>query len=281
MRTVTMADQTLPALGQGTWYLGQGRAPRDEEIKALQAGFDAGMTLVDTAEMYGGGAAEALVGEALGGVRDQIFIVDKVLPTHASREGVLSSCEKSLERLGTDRIDLYLLHWREPEVRLDEVVEGMDDLMRNGSVGAWGVSNFDPDDLADLLDETGGQGCATDQVLYNLTRRGPEYDLFGALRSAGIPVMAYSPIEQARLLRPGPERDALTRVASHHDATAAQVALAWTIRSGDVVAIPRTGSAAHAQENALAGDLVLSDDELAALDAVFPAPTSPVQLEVL
>lgn len=281
MRTVTMAGRTLPALGQGTWCLGEGRAPRDEEIKALRAGFDAGMTLVDTAEMYGDGAAESLVGEALGAVRDEIFIVDKVLPSHASREGVLSACERSLERLGTEHIDLYLLHWRLPEVRLDEVIEGMDDLMRNGSIGAWGVSNFGSDDIAELLDETGGPGCATDQVLYNLARRGPEYELFGALADAGIPAMAYSPIEQARLLRPGTGLDALTRVAGHHDATPAQVGLAWTIRSGDVLAIPRTGSAAHAEENALAGDLVLSDDELAALGAAFPAPTSPVQLEML
>lgn len=281
MRTVTMADRSLPALGQGTWYLGEGRAPRDEEIKALRAGFDAGMTLVDTAEMYGDGAAETLVGEALGDVRDEIFIVDKVLPTHASREGIATACERSLERLGTEHIDLYLLHWRQSEVRLDEMIEGMDDLMRNGSIGAWGVSNLDPDDMTDLLAETGGPGCATDQVLYNLTRRGPEVDLFGLLGEHGIPVMAYSPIEQARLLAPGEGHDALVRVAAGHDASPAQVALAWTIRSGDVLAIPRTGSPAHAKENAMAGDLTLSDEDLAALDAAFPVPPEPVPLEVL
>jgi diketogulonate reductase-like aldo/keto reductase len=281
MRTVTMAGKELPALGQGTWYLGEGRAPREEEIKALRAGFDAGMTLVDTAEMYGDGAAETLVGEALGEVRDEIFIVDKVLPTHASREGVAAACERSLERLGTEHIDLFLLHWRLDEVWLDEVIEGMDDLMRNGSVGAWGVSNFDPEDISDLLAETGGPGCATDQVLYNLTRRGPELDLFPLLQKHGIPVMAYSPIEQARLLRHGAGLDALTRVAAGYDASPAQVALAWTIRSGDVIAIPRTGSPAHAQENALAGDLTLSEEDLATLDAAFGVPPSPVPLDVL
>lgn len=281
MRTVTMAGRDLPALGQGTWYLGQGAAPRDQEIKALRAGFDAGMTLVDTAEMYGSGAAETLIGEALGDVRDELFIVDKVLPSHASREGVAAACQRSLERLGTEHIDLFLLHWRQSEVRLDEVIEGMDDLARSGSIGSWGVSNFDPDDMTDLLEETGGPGCATDQVLYNLTRRGPELDLFPLLRGHGIPVMAYSPIEQARLLRPGAGHDALTRVAAHHDASPAQVALAWTIRSGNVIAIPRTGSPAHAQENAMAGDLVLSEKDLTALDAAFGAPSSPVPLDVL
>jgi diketogulonate reductase-like aldo/keto reductase len=203
MRTVTMADREVPVLGQGTWYLGEGHAPREQEIEALRAGVDAGMTLIDTAEMYGDGAAETLVGEALGSVRDELFIVDKVLPSHASRDGIISACEGSLERLGTDRIDLYLLHWRQGAVRLDEMIEGMDDLMRAGSIGSWGVSNFDPDDMADLLEQTGGPGCATDQVLYNLTRRGPELDLFPILREHGVPVMAYSPIEQARLLRPG------------------------------------------------------------------------------
>lgn len=281
MRTVTMSDQELPAIGQGTWYLGEGRAPRDQEIAALRAGVEAGMTLVDTAEMYGDGAAEKLVAEALGSVRDELFIVDKVLPSHASREGIIGACQGSLERLGTDHIDLYLLHWRVSQVRFDEVIEGMDDLMREGSVGSWGVSNLDIADISELLGETGGPGCATDQVLYNLTRRGPELELFPLLAEHGIPVMAYSPIEQARLLQPGPGLDALERVAQGHGVSPAQVALAWTIRSGDVLAIPRTGSAEHAAANAAAGDLVLGEQDLAELDAAFPAPETPVALETL
>ncbi|WP_027586443.1 aldo/keto reductase [Acidipropionibacterium thoenii] len=281
MRTVTMSDQELPAIGQGTWYLGEGRAPRDQEIAALRAGVDAGMTLVDTAEMYGDGAAEQLVAEALGSVRDELFIVDKVLPSHASREGIIGACQGSLERLGTDHIDLYLLHWRVSQVRFDEVIEGMDDLMREGSVGSWGVSNLDTADISELLGETGGPGCATDQVLYNLIRRGPELELFPLLAEHGIPVMAYSPIEQARLLQPGPGLDALERVAQGHGVSPAQVALAWTVRSGDVLAIPRTGSAEHAAANAAAGDLVLGEQDLAELDAAFPAPETPVALETL
>lgn len=281
MRTVTMSDQELPAIGQGTWYLGEGRAPRDQEIAALRAGVEAGMTLVDTAEMYGDGAAEKLVAEALGSVRDELFIVDKVLPSHASREGIIGACQGSLERLGTDHIDLYLLHWLVSQVRFDEVIEGMDDLMREGSVGSWGVSNLDIADISELLGETGGPGCATDQVLYNLTRRGPELELFPLLAEHGIPVMAYSPIEQARLLQPGPGLDALERVAQGHGVSPAQVALAWTIRSGDVLAIPRTGSAEHAAANAAAGDLVLGEQDLAELDAAFPAPETPVALETL
>ncbi|WP_257477979.1 aldo/keto reductase [Acidipropionibacterium jensenii] len=281
MRTVTMSDQELPAIGQGTWYLGEGRAPRDQEIAALRAGVDAGMTLVDTAEMYGDGAAEQLVAEALGSVRDELFIVDKVLPSHASREGIIGACQGSLERLGTDHIDLYLLHWRVSQVRFDEVIEGMDDLMREGSVGSWGVSNLDTADISELLGETGGPGCATDQVLYNLIRRGPELELFPLLAEHGIPVMAYSPIEQARLLQPGPGLDALERVAQGHGVSPAQVALAWTVRSGDVLAIPRTGSAEHAAANAAAGDLVLGEQDLAELEAAFPAPETPIALETL
>lgn len=281
MRTVTMSDQELPAIGQGTWYLGEGRAPRDQEIAALRAGVEAGMTLVDTAEMYGDGAAEQLVAEALGSVRDELFIVDKVLPSHASREGIIGACQGSLERLGTDHIDLYLLHWRVSQVRFDEVIEGMDDLMREGSVGSWGVSNLDTADISELLEETGGPGCATDQVLYNLTRRGPELELFPLLAEHGIPVMAYSPIEQARLLQPGPGLDALERVAQGHGVSPAQVALAWTVRSGDVLAIPRTGSAEHAAANAAAGDLVLGEQDLAELEAAFPAPETPIALETL
>ncbi len=281
MRTVTMSDQELPAIGQGTWYLGEGRAPRDQEIAALRAGVEAGMTLVDTAEMYGDGAAEQLVAEALGSVRDELFIVDKVLPSHASREGIIGACQGSLERLGTDHIDLYLLHWRVSQVRFDEVIEGMDDLMREGSVGSWGVSNLDTADISELLGETGGPGCATDQVLYNLIRRGPELELFPLLAEHGIPVMAYSPIEQARLLQPGPGLDALERVAQGHGVSPAQVALAWTVRSGDVLAIPRTGSAEHAAANAAAGDLVLGEQDLAELEAAFPAPETPVALETL
>ncbi|MFK0261307.1 aldo/keto reductase [Streptomyces angustmyceticus] len=273
-RTVTFpSGAQVPALGQGTWHMGNDPARRAEEIAALRRGLELGLSVIDTAEMYGNGAAEDLVGEAVHGRRDQAFLVSKVLPFHADERGTVDACHASLRRLRTDRIDLYLLHWR-GSVPLDETVEALESLVAQGSIGAWGVSNFDVDDLADLPD---GARPQTDQVLYNLTRRGPEHDLFPRCRELAVPLMAYSPVEQGRLLG----HDALTALASARGATPAQVALAWVLRHDDVIAIPKAAGAAHVEENRAALDLSLTNDDLRFLDDAFPPPSGKQPLELL
>ncbi|UUR08407.1 aldo/keto reductase [Sphingomonas glaciei] len=276
MKTVTLpGGEQVPVLGQGTWKVGERRDKRADEIAALQAGVDLGMTLIDTAEMYGEGAAEQLVGEALGSRRDKLFLVSKAYPHNASRDRLAQACEASLKRLGTDRIDLYLLHWR-GSVPLADTVEGMERLKREGKIRYWGVSNLDTDDMEELL-EAGGAGCATDQILYNLTRRGPEHDLLPWLSRRGIPVMAYSPIEQGRLLG----SRSLAAIAESVGATPAQVALAWTMRGEQIIAIPKAGTVAHVEDNRAAADLILSGDQVAALEAAFPRPQHPTPLQML
>jgi diketogulonate reductase-like aldo/keto reductase len=270
------SGEVVAALGQGTWYLGEDPRRRAAEITALRLGLDLGLTVVDTAEMYGDGAAEALVGEAIAGRRDEVFLVDKVLPHHATRAGTVRACQESLLRLGTDRIDLYLLHWR-GRVPLAETRAGFADLLDAGAIRYWGVSNFDSDDMAELYGVPGGDAVATDQVLYNLTRRGPEYDLLPWCAEHGVPVMAYSPIEQGRLLG----RPALVAVADRHRATPAQVALAWVLRREGTIAIPRSANPEHVRENAAARDIELTADDLAVLDAAFPPPRRPQPLEML
>jgi diketogulonate reductase-like aldo/keto reductase len=270
------SGEVVAALGQGTWYLGEDPRRRAAEITALRLGLDLGLTVVDTAEMYGDGAAEALVGEAIAGRRDEVFLVDKVLPHHATRAGTVRACQESLLRLGTDRIDLYLLHWR-GRVPLAETLAGFADLLDAGAIRHWGVSNFDRDDMNELYGTPGGETVATDQVLYNLTRRGPEYDLLPWCAEHGVPVMAYSPIEQGRLLG----RPALVAVADRHRATPAQVALAWVLRREGTIAIPRSANPEHVRENAAARDIELTADDLAVLDAAFPPPRRPQPLEML
>jgi len=273
-RTVTLpSGAEVPALGQGTWRMGEDPARRSDEIASLRRGLDLGMTLIDTAEMYGNGAAEELVGEAISGRRDEVFLVSKVLPSHADMLGTVDACRASLLRLGTDRIDLYLLHWR-GSVPLRETVEALDSLVADGSIGSWGVSNLDVADLADL---PAGARPQTDQVLYNLTRRGPEYDLMPLCRDLGIPLMAYSPVEQGRLLG----HASLEAVAAAHGRTAAQVALAWVLRTNDVIAIPKASAPAHVEDNHGALDLHLTDDDLRALDEAFPPPPHKQPLEIL
>lgn len=247
---------------------------RADEIAALRAGVDLGMTLIDTAEMYAEGEAERLVGEAVAGIRDHVFLVSKAYPQNASRDRLPEACEASLQRLGTDRLDLYLLHWR-GRVPLAETVEAMERLVDAGKILRWGVSNLDADDMAELL-AAGGQACATDQILYNLTRRGPEHDLLPWLAEHGMPAMAYSPVEQGRPIH---ER-VLREVAADLDAMPAQVALAWLL-TRDVIAIPKAGSIAHVKENRAAVDLVLPPEMIARLEAAFPRPTGPVPLEML
>lgn len=234
------------------------------------------MSVIDTAEMYGNGAAEELVGEAISGRRDDVFLVSKVLPENASRRGTIAACERSLKRLGTDRLDLYLLHWR-ARVPLSETLDALLALQRDGKILNWGVSNFDVDDMEELLALEGGDGVAVNQVLYNATRRGIEFDLLPWCRARDIPVMAYSPIEQGRLIR----HRVLDSIAQRHDATPAQVALAWVLREKGVLAIPKAGTTKHVEENRRTLDLKLSAQDLAEIDHAFPPPSAPQPLEMI
>jgi diketogulonate reductase-like aldo/keto reductase len=277
-RTTTLpSGEIVPVLGQGTWAMAEHPERRVDEIKALRIGIDAGMTLIDTAEMYSGGAAEELVAEAIEGRRAEVFLVSKVLPKHATRRGTIAACEASLRRLATDRIDLYLLHWREGDTPLEETLEAFDALVRDGKIRHWGVSNFDVSDMEELEAAAHGRRAASNQVLYNLTRRGSEWALLPWCVTRGIPIMAYSPIEQGRLLG----RRALRRVAARHDATPAQMALAWVLRQDRVIAIPKAGSIDHVRENRGALDIRLTKADLAELDEAFPPPAGPRRLEMI
>jgi diketogulonate reductase-like aldo/keto reductase len=276
MRRVTIAgDETVPCLGQGTWNMGEATGRRAKEIAALRAGVDLGMTLIDTAEMYGDGATEELVGDAIAGIRDRVFLVSKAYPQNASLDRLPVACEASLRRLGTDRLDLYLLHWR-GGVPLAETIEAMQSLKRAGKIRHWGVSNLDIGDMDELV-AAGGAACVTDQILYNLTRRGPERELLPWLGGHGMSAMAYSPVEQGRLV----DDADLARVAAHLGTTPAQTALAWVLRHRAVIAIPKAGSVAHVSENRQAADMVLPNDALARLEAAFPPPRGRVPLEML
>lgn len=269
------SGERVPALGQGTWYMGERASERAAEVAALRLGMDLGLTLIDTAEMYGDGGAETLVGEAIAGRRDEVFVVSKVYPHNASRAGAVAACERSLRRLGTDRIDLYLLHWRGSHP-FSETIAGFDALKKAGKIRHWGVSNLDADDMVEMR-AAGGGACAANQILYNPSRRGPEFDLIPLLRRAGIPIMAYSPIEQARLPRGG----ALGAVARKHGVDPFQVALAWVMRTPDVIAIPKASRIAHVEANAAARDLKLDAEDLAAIDLDFPPPMRKEALEML
>ncbi|MEK6357477.1 MAG: aldo/keto reductase [Burkholderia cenocepacia] len=268
--------ETIPKLGLGTWEMGERPARRADEIAALREGIELGMTLVDTAEMYGDGATEELVGDALAGLRDDVFLVSKVYPHHASRRGVVAACDASLKRLRTDRLDLYLLHWR-GSVPLAETVEGFDALQRAGKIRHWGVSNFDTADMAELVDEAGGGACATNQILYNIARRGPEFDLLPWLADHRIPAMAYSPVDHGRL----PKRSPLDEIARLRGVSVMRVALAWVLAQPDVFAIPKASRIEHVRDNRAALDVVFSDDERAQLDAYFRPPRSKRALEML
>ena len=277
MKTVTLPDGTkVPQLGFGTWRMGEDPAESGPEIAAVRAALDQGMSLIDTAEMYGEGGAEEIVGRALKGRRDEAFLVSKVYPHNASRQGVVAACERSLDRLMTDRIDLYLLHWTGSHP-IAETVAGFEQLVADGKILRWGVSNFDTADMAALWSATGGTACATNQVLYNLARRGIEFDLLPWQRQRGLPTMAYSPLEQGRRL----SGKALEAVAKRHGAGAMQVALAWAMRDPDVIAIPKAVNPVHIKANRAAAELMLSDEDLADLDRAFPAPDRKVPLEVL
>lgn len=270
------SGEALPVLGQGTWNMGDNPRRHADELAALRLGLDLGLSLIDTAEMYADGGAESLVGEAIAGRRDEVFLVSKVLPGNASTRGTVKACEDSLGRLGTDRIDLYLLHWR-GSIPLEETLRAMERLVGSGKIRHWGVSNLDPGDLAELTALDGGGALATNQVLYNLSRRGIEYDLLPWCRARSVPVMAYSPFEQGRLL----SDRMLATVAARHDATPAQVALAWLLGQAGVINIPKAGTVGHVRENRAALDLRLSTEDLADLDRAFPPPTRRRPLAML
>jgi len=281
MQTVLLpSGEKVPALGQGTWMMAERRDRREAELAALKLGIELGLTLIDTAEMYADGKAELLTGEAIksmgAGARDAVFLVSKVLPQNASRAGTIAACEKSLKRLGTDRLDLYLLHWR-GKYPLAETLAGFEALLRAGKIRHWGVSNFDAADMEELFALSGGRVCATNQILYNIKRRAPEFDLIPWLAQHRIPVMAYSPLEQTRL----PVKNALARVAAKHKATPFQVALAWLLRQQNIIVIPKASSEAHVRENRAALDLKLDADDLTAIDAEFKPPSRKKPLETL
>ncbi len=277
MKTVTLPDGTpVPAYGQGTWHMGENAGYAEEEVAALRLGIELGIRLIDTAEMYGNGRAEELVARAAAGRRDDLFIVSKVLPYNASAKGAVEACERSLRRLGTDRIDLYLLHWR-GSVPLADTLEGFERLRQAGKIRYHGVSNFSLDDMKEWTALSGGAAVASNQILYNLSRRGPEWDLIPWCRERGITIMAYSPIDQARLLG----HKALAEVAARHRATAAQVALAWLLRQDGTIVIPKARRAAHVRENFAALDLALDAADLAALDRAFPPPKGRSPLGML
>ena len=277
MKTVALpSGEKLPAFGLGTWNIGDDRAARAEEIATIRLGLDAGATLIDTAEMYGEGRSEELVGEAIAGRRDEAFIVTKVYPHNASRKGMPAACERSLKRLRTDRIDLYLLHWR-GSIPFAETVDAFAALQKAGKIRHYGVSNLDLGDMQALWKIPAGRAVAANQLLYNLTRRGIEYDLLPWLRERKVPVMAYSPVEQGRLMKDGK----LAGFARRHGMTAAQAALAWLLAKDGVIAIPKTGRRERLQENLGALDRKLTAAQLQELDRLFPPPAGPQALEML
>jgi diketogulonate reductase-like aldo/keto reductase len=267
------SGEDVPQLGQGTWRMGESAARRKDEVAALRLGLDLGMTLIDAAEMYADGGAEQVVAEAVEGRRDDAFIVTKVMPENSSRAGTIAACERSLKRLATDRIDLYLLHWR-GRFPLEETLAAFLELKEKGAIRYWGVSNFDVEDMEELFGLGGGNSCAANQVVYNLRRRGIEGDLVPWSRAHGVPIMAYSPIEQGRLSG----NTTLAAIAARHGATPAQIALAFVLRAPDMMVIPKAGNEAHVRENRAALDIRLTEADLAELDRVFPPPQGATPL---
>lgn len=280
---VTLPDGTaVPAIGQGTWFLGERTSAAEQEKQALTAGIGAGMTLIDTAEMYGSGKAETLIGKTIADKkREELFIVSKVYPHNAGRKNIFKSCMASMNRMGVDYLDLYLLHWR-GGIPLAETVACMEQLKKEGKIRRWGVSNFDTDDMEELWSVPNGKNCAVNQVLYHVASRGIEYDLLPWMREHHVPLMAYCPLAQGGDLKRGLyEHPVLKQIAANHQATVTQILLAFVLRDGDVIAIPRTGKADHALENAAADAVVLTAEELAMIDQAFPAPTRKVWLEMV
>ena len=276
-RLVTFSDgTTVPVLGQGTWEIGDDPARRDEEQAALARGIDLGLTVIDTAELYGDGRSERLVGEVIAGRRDEVFLVSKVRPENASEMKMMLACEKSLERLGVDRIDLYLLHW-EGRVPLEETVDAFQELVDEGMIARWGVSNLDLRAMERLIDIDGGNDCAANQLLYNLGSRGVEFDLLPWMQARDMPMMAYSPLGRGGLL----EHPLITDIADRHDASPAQVALAAVLRQDGVIAIPKASTVEHVEANAEALEIRFDAEDLDRLDRAFPPPTKATPLDII
>jgi len=285
VKTVLLPDgERVPALGQGTWRMGEKKGAHANEVAALRLGIDLGMTLIDTAEMYGEGGAEKVVADAINGQRDRVFVVTKVYPHNASRTELPKACERSLKRLRIDAIDLYLLHWREKNTRLAETVEAFEKLRSAGKIRRWGVSNFDVEDMQELLDIEAASACATNQVLYNLENREIEFDLLPFLTSnikpqtSYIPIMAYSPVGHGRGLL---DNATLKKIAKHYDAAPAQIALAWVLRQPGLIAIPKASNENHVRDNARSIEIELTERDLADLDREFPPPPSNQKLPTL
>lgn len=271
----------MRALGQGTWRMGEDESKREAEIEALRTGLDCGLHVIDTAEMYGEGKSESLVGEAIRDRREDVFLVSKVYPHNAGGDKLVQACDATLERLGTDYLDLYLLHWR-GNIPLEETVDGLEQLKADGKIRAWGVSNFDVDDMKELLALPNGKHCAVNQVLYHLGSRGVEYDLLPFLQEQGIPMMAYAPLAEGSDVKEKVFNDeTLKRIAEAYSATPAQILLAWTVRSGNVIAIPKAGQKVHVEENGAAMLLNLTEDDYNALDEAFPPPSGKEPLDVI
>jgi len=279
MRTVALSDgKRVPVLGQGTWRMGESKSARANEIAALRLGIELGMSLIDTAEMYGDGDAEEIVAEAIRGQHQGVFVVTKVYPHNASRVELPKACERSLKRLRIDAIDLYLLHWRERTPPLQETVDAFENLRAAGKIKRWGLSNFDVDDMEELLSLERGRKCAANQVLYNLQNREIEFDLLPWSRTNKIPIMAYSPVgHSGRLLR----NAVLKKIAQSHDATPSQIALAWVLRQPNVIAIPKASTEAHVRDNAASPKIKLTKEDLTDLDGEFPPPKSKKSLPML
>ncbi|WP_312809073.1 aldo/keto reductase [Agrobacterium cavarae] len=275
--TLTLpSGRDIPALGIGTWNMGESHAEEAQEVASIRKAVELGMTVVDTAEMYADGRSEEIVGKAIADLREEVLLVSKVYPFNASATGTIEACERSLKRLGVDHLDLYLLHWRGSHP-LEETVAAFETLKQSGKIRDWGVSNFDTDDMEELFEVENGRNCAVNQVLYNLSRRGVEYDLLPWCQEKGVPLMAYSPIEQGRILN----NHELIRIAKAYQATPAQVALAFLLERDGVLAIPKSAKPERVEENRVATDLDISDEDWASLDAAFPPPTRKTSLAML
>ncbi len=281
MQSHGLMVREVPLIGQGTWHMGEKASFRQEEVRALQLGLDLGMTLVDTAEMYAEGGAEEIVGEAIRGRRDEVYLVSKAYPHHADRQGLAQACEASLTRMGMEYMDMYLLHWR-GNIPLEETIQGMEKLREQGKIRNWGVSNLDKSDMEELWSLTGGDTCAVNQVLYHAASRGIEYDLLPWSRTHGVPVMAYCPIAQGGRLRRGLlEHPVMEDIAASHRVTPSQIALAWVIRDGDIWAIPKAVQESHVRENAAAANIRLTPEQRQQIDEAFPPPTRKQPLDIV
>lgn len=271
----------VPAIGQGTWFMGEKASEFRSEVSALQLGIDLGMTLIDTAEMYADGGAERVVGEAIAGRRDQVYLVSKVYPQNAGGDKAIKACEQSLQRLDTDTLDLYLLHWR-GSFRLEETVRAMESLQQAGKIRHWGVSNLDTADMEELWHVSGGEACMTDQVLYHAASRGVEYDLLPWCREHEVPIMAYCPLAQAGQLRHEVlHHPVMQQLARARGVSSAQIALAWVTRFDNIIAIPKAVQQDHVRDNAAALTLKLNPEEIALIDQAFPTPAQKTPLDIV